>query len=321
MRRGSAARPPARQVAANNNQHQPHTPTTTAATAATAASTTNPPTHLCGPPRMGTHLDPHHLACDDSGLLGQVHPLHGTVLVVPWRQQARADNEAGGWRRTTPTTLMIITSVFFAFSSHQFSDSPSDQGETWTTLCNVSRRLHLFSLLFCPTRTNRGYIGGGEHRGFFLLCAFKFFAPPSSCGACLHFISREGFGRPCPSSTTKSNYCLLTKGFSYKSLSTTSPLFPFSRQTLRPGLREEPVKRPSTNLTHSSAYLAVIKEKKIELARERVFIPGGKLTITKSILILWSVGGVHAYIRLFAGAQRPVSTHNQQARRLAKKLW
>ena len=36
------------------------------------------------------------------------------------------------------------------------------------------------------------------------LCLF--FGPPPYSGACLHFLSREGFGRPIPSSTMKSNF-------------------------------------------------------------------------------------------------------------------
>ena len=91
--------------------------------------------------------------------------------------------------------------------------SPSVQGETCATLCSASRGLHLLSVRFCPTRTNRGHTGGGKHRGFY--------APPSSCGACLHFLSREGFGRPYPSSTPKSKFVYSRSFFSYKSFSTT----------------------------------------------------------------------------------------------------
>ena len=45
-------------------------------------------------------------------------------------------------------------------------------------------------------RTSRGHTGGRSHRIF----------PPSFCGACLNFLSREGFSRPFPSSTVKSNF-------------------------------------------------------------------------------------------------------------------
>ena len=83
--------------------------------------------------------------------------------------------------------------------------SPSVQGETCATLCSVSRGLHLFSVLFCPPRTNRGHTGG-ETPGLFPFFLCFFFAPPSSFGACLHFLSREGFSRPYPSSTPKLNF-------------------------------------------------------------------------------------------------------------------
>ena len=45
-------------------------------------------------------------------------------------------------------------------------------------------------------RTSRGYTGGRSHR----------ISPPSFCGACLDFFSREGFSRPFPSATVKSNF-------------------------------------------------------------------------------------------------------------------
>ena len=53
-----------------------------------------------------------------------------------------------------------------------------------------------------PTRVTQEGVNTGAI--IFFLCFFS--APPSSCGACLHFLSREGFGRPCPSSTPKSNF-------------------------------------------------------------------------------------------------------------------
>ncbi len=80
--------------------------------------------------------------------------------------------------------------------------SPSVQGETCATLCSVSRGLHLFQWIFLSN-----YNQPGSHRRgafFFFLCLFC--APPSSCGACLHFLSREGFGCPYPSSTPKLNF-------------------------------------------------------------------------------------------------------------------
>ena len=35
---------------------------------------------------------------------------------------------------------------------------------------------------------------------------FFFFSPPFFCGACVNFLSREGFSHPFPSSTVKSNF-------------------------------------------------------------------------------------------------------------------
>ncbi|CAM9358644.1 unnamed protein product, partial [Sphacelaria rigidula] len=48
----------------------------------------------------------------------------------------------------------------------------------------------------------------GHHRSFFFFCAFS--APPSFCGACLYFLSRERSISPFPSSTVKSNLNLCT---------------------------------------------------------------------------------------------------------------
>ena len=50
-------------------------------------------------------------------------------------------------------------------------------------------------------RTSRGHTGGRSHR---------ISHPPSFCGACLNFFSREGFSHSFPSSTVKSNFVLLT---------------------------------------------------------------------------------------------------------------
>ena len=49
-------------------------------------------------------------------------------------------------------------------------------------------------------RTSRGHTGGRSHR---------ISHPPSFCGACLKFLSREGFSRSLPSSTLKSNFVSL----------------------------------------------------------------------------------------------------------------
>ena len=53
------------------------------------------------------------------------------------------------------------------------------------------------SILDINGRTSRGHTGGRSHR---------IFNPPSFCGACLDFLSREGFSHSFPSSTVKSNF-------------------------------------------------------------------------------------------------------------------
>jgi len=51
--------------------------------------------------------------------------------------------------------------------------------------------LHLFSVFFCPTRTNQGH---SKHRGFFFF--FFFFIYPAVLLRCLlQFLSREGFSQ------------------------------------------------------------------------------------------------------------------------------
>ena len=80
--------------------------------------------------------------------------------------------------------------------------SPSVQGETCATLCSVFRRLHLLSVLSVQLEPN-GVTQEGVNNGAFSSFYVFFFAPPSSCGACLHVLSREGFGRPYSSSTSK----------------------------------------------------------------------------------------------------------------------
>ena len=59
-----------------------------------------------------------------------------------------------------------------------------------------------FSVQLEPTGVTQEGVNTGAF--FFFLCFF--FAPPSSCGACLNFLSREGFGCPYPSSTPKLNF-------------------------------------------------------------------------------------------------------------------
>ena len=70
-------------------------------------------------------------------------------------------------------TVMLCVYVFF--SSHSF----------WTS-----------SSLDVPA----GVTQEEGHTGFFI------FHPPSFCGACLNFFSREGFSHSFPSSTGKSNF-------------------------------------------------------------------------------------------------------------------
>ena len=78
-----------------------------------------------------------------------------------------------------------------------FGGSPFVQGETCATFCSVSRGLHLSSELSCPTRTNRDHTGGGLF--YFFCVSFSPHRPPAELA--LIFLSREGFGRPNPSST------------------------------------------------------------------------------------------------------------------------
>ena len=64
--------------------------------------------------------------------------------------------------------------------SHLFSDSPTDQGETCSSLCSVFRGLH-FAAYFSVLLHQPGlHTGGGEHWGFFP--SFYFFQCTHSCG-------------------------------------------------------------------------------------------------------------------------------------------
>ena len=83
-------------------------------------------------------------------------------------------------------------------------DSPSNQGETCTSLCSV-RTGYTSQFIFLSVHINRGHTGGGGcyvhsisptrfhsnggHWGLFLL--FFHAALPSSCGACLYFFYLE----------------------------------------------------------------------------------------------------------------------------------
>ena len=74
--------------------------------------------------------------------------------------------------------LLSCVCTFVCFRRIYFGDSPSDQDETCTTLCCVSRGLVytylLFSVFFCPARTHGRHTGRVKHRGFFhlFLCIF-----------------------------------------------------------------------------------------------------------------------------------------------------
>ena len=110
-------------------------------------------------------------------------------------------------------TKMCVCCVFVPSI---FGGSSSVQGETCATLCSVSRGLHLFSVLFCPTtRTNRGH-RTGLFSSFYV--SFLPHGPPAVLASI--FIARRV--RPSLSLVnTKVEFCLLTKLFSYTSLSTT----------------------------------------------------------------------------------------------------
>ncbi len=66
------------------------------------------------------------------------------------------------------------------FSSHVLATAPLVKARRVLHSCSVSRGLHLFSVFFCPTRTNRGHTGGGKHRAFFFfLYSFVPHLPPA----------------------------------------------------------------------------------------------------------------------------------------------
>ena len=67
---------------------------------------------------------------------------------------------------------MCVCVCAFVFVPSIIGGSPSVQGETGATLCGVSRGLHLFGAPFCPPRTNRGHIGGGNF--FFRFCCTSY---------------------------------------------------------------------------------------------------------------------------------------------------
>ena len=95
--------------------------------------------------------------------------------------------------RVAPTCVCVC--VFVPF----IGGSPSVQGETCATLCSVSRGLHLFSVFFCPTRTNRGHTGGGKSTGpfFFFFCFFFLPHRPPAVLAVI-FYREKGSAVPIP---------------------------------------------------------------------------------------------------------------------------
>ena len=76
-----------------------------------------------------------------------------------------------------------------------FGGSPSDQGETGTTLCSVSRGSSVyFPVQLEPT----GVTQKGVNTGIIFVFLCFFYTPPSSCGACLHFDREKGSAVPIP---------------------------------------------------------------------------------------------------------------------------
>ena len=91
------------------------------------------------------------------------------------------------------TFLVYALCVCIVFSSHLFWRQSLRSVRHVQTLCSVSRGVHLFRVLFCLTKTNRG-----TQEGAFFFSLFFFFASPSSCGACLHFYREKGSAVPIP---------------------------------------------------------------------------------------------------------------------------
>ena len=88
------------------------------------------------------------------------------------------------------------SSVEYGFSSHLFCRQSLRSRRECATLCSVSRGLHLYSMFFCRTRTNRGHTVGGTHTGFFFLFSCLFWSCRHS--AVLAFISYRGKGSAVP---------------------------------------------------------------------------------------------------------------------------
>ena len=87
--------------------------------------------------------------------------------------------------------VCVCSAIYF-----DLGDSPSDQGETCTSLCNVFRGLHFAVCFSLSVSTNRGHTGGGRtNTGAF--SSYLFDAPlPIGVPASIFFLSQEGFSRP-----------------------------------------------------------------------------------------------------------------------------
>ncbi len=89
------------------------------------------------------------------------------------------------------------------FSSHVLATVPLVKARRVLHFCSVSRGLHLFrapysvyfSVQLEPTEVTQEGVNTGAF--FFFLCIF-FCAPPSPCGACLHFYREKGSAVPSP---------------------------------------------------------------------------------------------------------------------------
>jgi len=93
-------------------------------------------------------------------------------------------------------------------SSHLFWVAvPPIKARRGYTLQCIWRGLHVFSVLFCLTRTNRVVQEGVNTRRALFFFSFSFCAAPSSCGSAF-ILFREGFfSRPYPSSTESRILC------------------------------------------------------------------------------------------------------------------
>ena len=90
-------------------------------------------------------------------------------------------------------------------------DSPSDEGETCTLQCSICIQITTLCSVFFIYSNQPGLQRRGRTLGrrLFVLArtSIPVVPPPSSCGSCVRFISREGFGRLFPLSAIKSKAC------------------------------------------------------------------------------------------------------------------